>query len=360
MVIFAHRSPASGRVLLLGAVHEAVAALHALLDSSADVVGLVTYDHDLAARTSGFVDLGGIAARHGVPMLSVADANSPEAVAWIRRLRPDLLVCVGWTRLLGPELLDVPRHGTVGFHASMLPHNRGRAPVNWAMIRGEESVGNTMMFLAPGIDTGDIVDQRAVPIEHEDTCGTVYAKVAELGADMLRTHLADLLRGTAPRTPQRSETHEPLLPKRTPEMGITSFDRTSVDVYNWIRALTRPYPGAFAQLGGRRVQLWRCDMDDGHPAVAPPGTILGADGTGVLVATRTGAVRLIEVQAWGAPAEPAASWLTRMRRCVGERFEQVDEPTLRWVLGLGPRPAATPWPGQSGQVVEPSREGVSR
>ena len=126
-----------GRVVFFGAVHEAVAALDALLESPADVVGVVTYDEQFASRTSGSVDLGRIARDHGIPFVATGGTNAHEMVPWVRRLEPDLIVCVGWTRLLRAELLAVPRHGTIGFHASMLPRNRGRAPVNWAILRGE-------------------------------------------------------------------------------------------------------------------------------------------------------------------------------------------------------------------------------
>ena len=337
-------SDVRGRVVFLGAVHEAVAALDALLESPADVVGIVTYDEQFAARTSGSVDLGRTARAHRIPLLSTGDTSSPEVVSWVRGLEPDLVVCVGWTRLLKDELLAVPRHGTVGFHASMLPHNRGRAPVNWAIIHGDEQAGNTMMMLNPGVDTGDIVDQRPVPIGPDDTCATVYAKVADIGAQMLRDHLPALLTGTAPRRPQPHDHDEPPLPKRTAAMGITSFDRTPREVHDWIRALTRPYPGAFTFLDGEKVRLWRARPASEQPTGLWPGTLLGTDGAGVLVATKGGSVRLVEVQVGGQPAEPACAWFRRRGLRTGQRFRPVDRATLDWSLGRGPAPIATPLP----------------
>jgi methionyl-tRNA formyltransferase len=328
---------ATGRVVFFGAVQESVPAWQELLASPAEVVGLVTYDEGLAARTSGFVDLAGLARARRIPVLATGDTNSPEVVSWVRALRPDLVVCVGWTRLLGDDLLAVPRCGTIGFHASMLPHNRGRAPVNWAIIHGDDCAGNTMMMLAPGADTGDIVDQRAIPITPDDTCATVYDKVGLSGAEMLRAHLPALLRGTAPRQPQ-THGEEPMLPKRTAGMGITSFDRSPREVHDWIRALTRPYPGAFGYLGGEKVLLWRARPVATTPQGSAPGTILGTDGAGVLVATRGGSVRLTEVQAGDDPAEPACSWFRRKGLRPGQRFDPVDPATLAWALGAGPPP----------------------
>lgn len=330
----------AGRVVFLGAVDESVPAFQTVLTSAAaHVVGLVTYDEELAARTSGSADLTPLAARYGVPVLRTDDANAPPVLAWVRDLAPDLIVCVGWTRLLGAAMLAIPRHGAVGFHASLLPRNRGRAAVSWAILRGETLTGNTMMMLAPGIGTGDIVDQREIPIEYEDTSGTLCAKVADAGADMLRQHLHALVRGTAPRRPQVVNSFERMLPKRTAAMGITSFDRTSTEVYNWVRALTRPYPGAFAYLRGERLVIWRvAEVPNRGVTPMPVGAVLGVDGDGVLVTTRTGAVRLLEVQAEDGPAEPAPEWFARKRLQPGFVFEAVDPASQAWAEGRGPRP----------------------
>jgi len=168
-----------------------------------------------ARTTSGFVDLEPLARASGVPVWRCADLADPAAAGHVRVLRPDLIVVAGWTRLLPAALLAVPPRGCVGFHASLLPRYRGRAPVNWAIIRGDAATGNTMMYLDATADTGDVIDQRPVPIGPGDTCATVYARVGEAGAAMLRQHLAALLVGTAARRPQGPASGPPL-PKRTP------------------------------------------------------------------------------------------------------------------------------------------------
>ena len=135
----------SGRVAFVGAVHEAVPALGVLIDSGAEITEVVTLPTERAAATSGFVDLEPLAAAHGIPVRRCADINSAESVQRVRNLRPDLMVVCGWTRLLSAELLGLPTRGVIGFHASLLPRFRGRAPVNWAILRGEAKTGNTMM-----------------------------------------------------------------------------------------------------------------------------------------------------------------------------------------------------------------------
>ena len=322
-----------GRVVFVGAVHEAEAALAAVLQSAAEVVSVVTPTPEMAGRLSGAVDLEPLARRFGVPVLTTPDLNSPHDIERLRVLSPDLIVVVGWTRLLGREVLAIPPRGCVGFHASLLPYGRGRAPVNWAILRGEVVTGNTFMYLSPEADAGDIIDQRPVLIEPEDTCATVYAKVAHAGAEMLTDHLPGLLSGTAPRRPQEKGVGEPL-PKRTPDMGITDWNRSARAVHDWIRALTHPYPGAFTFLDGQKVFLWYSDPpDEQAPAGGEPGVILGGDGEALRVGTSDGSVRITRVQEDGGPEESGASWL---RRCGPgrRRFDPVDEKESRRALGL--------------------------
>jgi methionyl-tRNA formyltransferase len=327
-----------GRVVFVGAVHEAVPALGMLLASKAEVAEVITLPAERAATTAGFVDLEPIAARFGVPVRRCADINAAESVARIRALRPDLIVVTGWTRLLSPELLAVPRRACVGFHASMLPSNRGRAPVNWAILRGERVTGNTMMYLAADADAGDIIDQRLVRIKSADTCASIYAKVGAAGAVMLHRHLAGLLAGAAPRRRQE-RSGQPMLPKRTPEMGITDWNRPARAIHNWIRALTLPYPGAFTFLGDQKVMLWSSDAPSRRrQQAAGPGRILRFERDGVRVSTAQGSLLITSMSAPGGQPSPAAGWARVMGMREGDRFCPVSPATARWALGLGPRP----------------------
>ncbi len=335
-----------GRVIFIGAVHEAVPALGVLLVSAAEVAEVITLPHERAATTAGFVDLEPLAARYGVPVRRCADVNSAGSVGAVAALRPDLIVVTGWTRLLSPELLAVPRRGCVGFHASMLPRNRGRAPVNWAILRGETTAGNTMMYLSADADAGDIIDQRPVRIRPEDTCATVYANVGAAGAAMLRRHLPALLAGAAPRRPQHggpagNAAGNAMLPKRTPAMGITDWNRPARAVHDWIRALTQPYPGAFTVLGDRKVMLWASAVPSRRRPRVPaagPGQILGYEAEGVAVAAAGGSLLVTAMSDAGQQPEPAARWARRTGLGAGDRFRPVPPGTAAWALGLGPDP----------------------
>ena len=325
------------RVIFVGTVHEAVPALGVLIDSGVEITEVVTLPAERAASTSGFVDLEPLARAHGIEVRRCADINSADSVRHVRELRPDLMVVTGWTRLLSAELLGVPPRGVVGFHASLLPRYRGRAPVNWAILRGEARTGNTMMYLDAGTDTGDIIDQQAVPIGPDDTCATVYAKVGEAGADMLGRHLRALLDGTAPRRPQ-GPADGPPLPKRTPGMGITDWNRPARAVHDWIRALTWPYPGAFGFLAGRKIMLWASALDSAG-AAGVAGEVLGWDEDGVRVATADGAILLSSMSDAGDAPGPAAAWAERNGLRPRGVFEPVPGDTAAWARGLGPKPA---------------------
>lgn len=326
-------APDLPRVVLVGAVHEARAAL-AMLSSEEriELAAVVTRTPIGAARLAGPADLITPAASAGVPVILTDNANDTRVVEAVRALEPALLVVVGWTQLIGEDLLRVPSAGCVGFHASMLPHHRGHAPVNWAIIRGEATTGNTMLMLDPGVDTGDIVAQRRIVIGREDTCATVYDRVAEAGADMLREFLPDLLAGTAPRRPQDRNVGD-LLPRRTPEMGIIDWNRSAEEVYNWIRALTLPYPGAFTHHDGQRVMVWSAQPPAPGDPRGEPGQVLAYERDGVRVGTRDGSILLTRLSTAGHRPEHARRWLRRSRLGIGQRFELISPEVSRWSRG---------------------------
>ncbi|HEY6793144.1 MAG TPA: methionyl-tRNA formyltransferase [Kineosporiaceae bacterium] len=330
--------PSPGRVVLIGAVHEALPALQALLALGVRLTGVVTAPEARSGTMSGYVDLAVPLVGSDVPILRTGDVNDRACVEHIARMRPDVIVVVGWSQLVGAALLAVPPRGCVGFHASLLPHGRGRAPVNWAVIHGEHVTGNTMMLLAPGADTGPVLAQRRIPIGPHDTCADIYDAVGRAGADMLAEQLPRLLAGSARPAAQREElaTH---WPRRTPDMGIIDWDRPAAAVHDWIRAQTAPYPGAFTHRAGRRVMVWRSVPPRPPDPIGPAGQVLCADVGGLRVGTANGSVLVTEAGDPGGPIEPAGLWYRRQGWAVGETFDHVDPAVSAWALGLAPRPA---------------------
>ena len=280
---------------------EGLGAFRAVLESGYDVRAMYTLTPDAARRRSAVADYAPLCQRYGVPLHLIDDINDRAVVRSIAETRPDLLIALGWSQMLAPALLDVPRLGTVGAHASMLPKHRGRAPVNWAIIRGEAETGNTLLWLSEGVDRGDIIDQVAIPISAFDTCATIYDEVARSNHYMLLDLLKKLARGQRPGISQRAD-RSPALPARTPADGLIDWTAPARSVYDLVRGVTRPYPGAFSYLRRVRWTIWSSALLALAPADVSPGQVIGASvspedrACGQIVGCGEGAVILLEVE----------------------------------------------------------------
>jgi len=293
----------SPRFAWVGFHAEGLPALHALLGAGAPIAAVLTLTPELRAKRSGGVDFAPLCAEYGVPLHLITGINEPEAHAILERLAPDVIFVIGWHQIVRPPVMRLARVGLVGAHASYLPHNRGSAPINWTIIRGEQRSGNTLMWLAEGVDEGDIIAQRAFHITPYDTCATLYAQVAASNRDMMLELLPRLLKGERPGRPQERGT-EPVLPRRRPADGRIAWDAPAQAVYDFVRALTRPYPGAFSELDGKKWCVWDAALppDLGPIPGAQPGDVLGpvvspgASACGQLVACGSGALILLELE----------------------------------------------------------------
>ncbi|MBL0176392.1 MAG: methionyl-tRNA formyltransferase [Ignavibacteria bacterium] len=288
-------------IVWIGFHVEGLPALREVLSRGYDVRAVITLTEENASKRSGAIDYGGLCAEFGIPLHRVRNINDPEAVELLRSLAPDVCVVLGWSQIVREEALATARLGMVGAHASLLPRHRGRAPINWSLIKGDTETGNSLIWLAPGVDEGDIIEQTVIPITPYDTCATLYARVAESNTDMIFRFLDRIHAGERPGVPQ-AVTDEPRLPGRTPQDGDIDWTRSAQDVYNFIRALARPYPGAFSLLDGERMMIWRAALLPLSSPLGVPGAVLGAvvspdaASCGQLVACGTGAVLLLETE----------------------------------------------------------------
>jgi methionyl-tRNA formyltransferase len=313
------------RLAWVGFHAEGLPALEALLATGAPISAVLTLKPELAAKRSGGVDYAPLCARYGVPLHYIAGINEPEAVQLLSTLAPDVVFVIGWHQIVRPPVMRLARLGLIGAHASFLPHDRGSAPINWAIIRGERETGNTLMWLVEGVDEGDIIDQRAFAISPYDTCASLYAQVAATNRDMLLALLPRLLAGERPGRPQ-PRGDEALLPRRRPADGRINWDSPAGSVYDFVRALTRPYPGAFGTLDGKQWWVWDAALlpDLGVALAAEPGEVIGPvisptdAACGQLVACGSGALVVLEI-------EDAAG--TRLR---GRALSEQPWTGLRW------------------------------
>jgi methionyl-tRNA formyltransferase len=324
------------RVVFVAGPRDAAPVLESLLRSPVSVVGVVAVG---GPGADADVEVRRLASGRDLPVRPTRDPGAAPTLQWVHDLRPDLLVCAGWTEPLPVPLLALAPRGAAAIHPTLYPRQRPHSAVSWAILRGEPVTGCSLLLLGARPAPGDLVDQRQVSITVDDTCATLADKLAQAGGELLISRLPQIVDGTAALRPQAPFRRSAVLPERTPDMGITSFDRTTAEVHDWIRAQTRPFSGAFAFLRGRRVVLWRAERMSGQRTHAPPGTVLGVDAGGVVVTTRTGAVKLLEVEGPGSPAEPAVEWFARENLPPGCVFDPVDEQTLTWALGRRPRGA---------------------
>lgn len=245
-----------------------------------------------------------------------------DGVAPLRALAPDLCVTAAFGQILSEEVLAIPRLGTVNVHASLLPEYRGSAPVNWALIKGETRTGVTTMITDKGIDTGDILLQRATEIHNDETAGQLTDRLALLGADLLVETVGKLLDGTCPRTPQ-DESRMSYYPMLKKDMGLIDWQQSARDIAHLVRGLN-PWPCAFTPSphGVLKVLAARAADESGEP-----GTVLSADNKdGLVVACGEGALRIHTLQAAGGKAMAAADYLRGHPIQLGTSLQEGETP----------------------------------
>lgn len=247
-----------------------VRCLSVLLAQGVEVVLVVTHKNR-ADEFIWFESVEALARARALPVISPEDANDPAVVAQIRALQPDFLFSFYYRNMLGAELLALPRRGAYNMHGSLLPKYRGRVPVNWAVIMGEEETGATLHQMVAKPDAGGIVDQQAVPIGPEDTAADVFGKVTEAAERVLARALPALIAGSARITPQDLGQGS-YFGGRRPEDGRIDWTQSARAVHNLVRGVAPPYPGAFAQLGGTRLRILRTRLEPNRQArSAAPG-----------------------------------------------------------------------------------------
>ena len=249
------------------------ACLTLLLERGVQVVALYTHA-DSPGETIWFPSVAKLAEAAKIPVRVNADLRTPSDLAEFEALAPDLILSFYYREIVPPAALECARLGAFNMHGSLLPKYRGRAPVNWAVALGEKETGATLHVMTKMADAGDIVDQEPVPIGADDTAFEVQARVRGAAVLVLARQLDALLAGTAPR---RAQDHSAATKfgRRRPQDGEIDWSRPAADIHNLVRAVSHPYPGAFAEIGSAMLRLWRTRRAD-ETAVGPkpkPGAI---------------------------------------------------------------------------------------
>lgn len=280
------------RTVFIGVVSIGRECLKALLETGANVVGIYTADKREMVKKSHmhpdyFSEFEDLSKEYDIPLSKISDVSVPLDIESLKQLQPDLIFCIGWPQMIKKELLKIPKLGCVGIHPTLLPERRGGAPINWCLIDGLNKSGVTLLYFDEGTDSGDIISQKEFDITLEDNAKTILSKVTDIAVELIREACVLMTEGRAPRIPQ-NDSKATYTRRRHQEDGIIDWKQTSLSAYNWIRALSIPFPGAFTYWKGKRIILWESELLRGYKAQfdARPGEILDRlSGRGMVVAT---------------------------------------------------------------------------
>ena len=269
--------------------------LEAAADAGAEVVGVVTLPGPIDPNRSGQCAFDEVAQRLGADLVYTEDVNSDQVLNVLRKLDPEIVFVVGWSQLMHDPFIALAREGVFGMHPTLLPRHRGRAPIPWAILSGLARTGVTLFEIVEATaDSGAIVGQATVEIASDDTATSLFDKLARAHVELIREYVPQLLEGRAPRS-QQDARRASSWPRRTPADGIIDWDTRAPYLYDWVRAQTRPYPGAFTFLGDEKVVVWRARPVELEES-APAGTIVAERPEGHVVACGEGGLLLEEVE----------------------------------------------------------------
>jgi len=309
------------KILFWGTPDFGVPSLRALQEEGHAVVAVVTQPDRPAGR--GRVVRAGpiktIAQEEGIPVLQPESSREAGFLDTLRGLEADLSVVAAYGQLLGQDVLDAPRLGSINVHASLLPELRGAAPVNWAIIRGHSRSGVSIMRMVREMDAGPVLYRVAVDLPPDTTAGELYQMLSEIGATALVEALAQIEAGTLTEEPQAHE-RATFAPKLSRDVARLDWSATAAEIDRWIRGCD-PWPGAWSEIDGVPVQLFGSEPLD-EATDRPPGTVLRADARhGLVVSAGSGVVRVREVKPAGKARMPAVAWIHGRGVTEGRTFE---------------------------------------
>ena len=296
------------RILFMGTPDFAVASLKALVEAGHEICGVFTQPDKPKNRgmKMTFSPVKEYALSQELEVYQPLKMKDGTAFELVKDLDPELIVVAAYGRILPEDILNFPRYGSINVHSSILPKYRGAAPINWAILNGEEETGVTIMYMAKELDAGDILHVAKTGIDPEENAQTLTARLADLGAGALLETVEMLKNGTARRTPQDHDAHTyaPMLSKA---LSPVDWNRGAREICDQIRGLI-PWPCASCEIAGRQFKLFRAKA--GESSSAAPGTVLSADKNGIVVACGKGeSLVILELQEAGGKRLAAADYL---------------------------------------------------
>ncbi len=304
------------KIVFMGTPDFAVPCLQALLDHPYEVAGVFTQPDKPKGRGYQLTPppVKELAVSRGIPVFQPRTLRDGEALAQLQVLRPDLIIVVAYGKILPKEILDLPRLGCINVHASLLPRYRGAGPIQWAVLNGETVTGVTTMYMAEGLDTGDMLESASLEIGPDETADELHDRLSQLGAKLLLSTVEKAEKGLL-EPKKQDDALSCYAPMLTKELSRIDFSRPAQEVHNQIRGLST-WPAAYTCYQGKRLKVYRSHLAQG---TGEPGVLL--DPRHFVVACGDGAVQLAEVQYEGS------------RKMSGEEFLRGKKPGEHEVLG---------------------------
>ncbi len=297
------------KVVFMGTPDFAVATLQKIIDCGHEVAAVVTQPDKARGRGKAvtYSPVKEKALEYNLPVYQPIKARDPEFVEILKEIAPDVIVVVAFGQILPKSILDIPPYGCINVHASLLPKYRGAAPIQWAVINGDEISGVTTMYMGEGLDTGDMILKQEVVLDKEETGGSLFDKLTTIGADLLVETLVQLENGTAVRTPQDHSQAGEYARMLDKHMGNIDFTKEAVVIERLIRGLN-PWPSAYTTLDGKTLKVWKADVMD-KEFEAAPGEIVEITKDCFVIQTGKGALKVKELQLEGKKRMDAGAFL---------------------------------------------------
>lgn len=286
------------KMIFMGTPDLAATVLNSLLEAGYAVSAVVTQPDKPKGRGKALAcsPVKELAVEKGIAVLQPERAKDETFIEKLRALQPDIIVVAAYGKLLPKAILDLPKFGCINVHTSLLPDYKGAAPIQWAILNGEEETGVTIMYMDEGCDTGDIISAEKLQIAADETGGGLHDKLAVLGGELLVRTLPSILDGSCSRTPQEKGVgrYVSIIDK---SLGNLDFSRPAAELERYIRGLD-PWPCAFTKMDGKMLKLWKAYVID-ETVTEKPGTVLAGDKKALRVATGEGILAITELQPEG-------------------------------------------------------------
>lgn len=280
------------KILFISGVKLGLDSLNSLLAAGENICGIITYSDSHSDR-SGYLDFSSVNKKHpNIPIIKSDDLKNLQIQSQILSLKPDLILVIGYSFLIPNNLLSIAKYGAIGHHPTLLPKHRGNAPIPWTLINGLTKSGITFFYLSEEIDQGMIAAQSEFSISMDDDASSLYSKITSETISLLPKMLSKIKSGTLVPIPQ-DNSKSSKWSKRKPEDGIIDWNSMSIYLYNWIRGLTHPYPGAFTFFQNKKLLIWKSIISQMKSAQSP-GTIISTTG-GLFVSTGDGVLEILSL-----------------------------------------------------------------